>query len=362
MMRICVFDDLPEGGAKRVVFEQIKRLSLNHVVDYVTNDILSIFPFERYAHEVFRFPFRLRQDGGLSRPLQELSYYARYISAYKQIASLIRGMGSEVVLVHPSRLTQAPGLLNYLSVPTVYFAEEWPRVVYEPELHPLPASPFTGAYEWGRRKWIKQLDREAVSHASMIVTTSRYMQQQLQTIYNRSVALLPLGVDSAVFYPLKTSLVTRHFFLFVGEPTEMNGYPLLAPLVRQFHIRTVRFHKGRFCLTDASLKTLYRQAIATLCLAPNEPFGLSAIESMACETPVIAISSGGYLDTVQHRKSGIVIKPETKALKSAMQLLTQDRALRDRLGKWGRAHVVRQYAWERHILQLESYLREVCHG
>ena len=51
-MKIAVVDNLPEGGAKRVVFEQIKQLANNHQIYYFTNQTESIFPFSKYTESV----------------------------------------------------------------------------------------------------------------------------------------------------------------------------------------------------------------------------------------------------------------------------------------------------------------------
>ena len=59
-MNIVVWDDLPEGGAKRVVFEQIKGLSVFGRVTYITNQVQSRFDFGKYADIVYRLDMGLR--------------------------------------------------------------------------------------------------------------------------------------------------------------------------------------------------------------------------------------------------------------------------------------------------------------
>lgn len=177
MKHIVVFDDLPEGGAKRVVYEQVKGLSANHVVDYITNEVETRFRFEKYAHEVFRIEQIIPRFKGMRRPLQELSYYFALAPIYQKIAYTIDQLHPDVVIVHPSRFSQAPGLLFFLNQPSIYFAEEWLRLAYEPSLHPLPEALFSKTYERLRRRWLKQIDRDAARGATAIVTTSLYMQQ-----------------------------------------------------------------------------------------------------------------------------------------------------------------------------------------
>src|SRR5205823_1775237 len=67
-------------------------------------------------------------------------------------------------------------------------------------------------------------------------------------------------------------------------------------------------------LSDGDLATTYRQALATVCAARNEPFGLTALESMACGTPVVAIRDGGYPETVVDGETGLLVDPTPEAL------------------------------------------------
>ena len=46
--------------------------------------------------------------------------------------------------------------------------------------------------------------------------------------------------------------------------------------------------------------------------AAEEDFGIIPVEAMACGTPVIAFGKGGILDTVVHKKTGILFNEQTK--------------------------------------------------
>jgi len=51
-------------------------------------------------------------------------------------------------------------------------------------------------------------------------------------------------------------------------------------------------------LTTDQLRKVYQRAICTVCTSVAEPFGLTAVESVACGTPVVAVDEGGFRETV----------------------------------------------------------------
>lgn len=358
-MKLVVFDDLPEGGAKRVVFEQVKGLSQYAQVDYVTNRVKSVFRFEEYATSIHRFDMSLNRHFGLFRPFQELSFVTKVVPAYRRIVSLILELNPDVVLVHPSMISQAPLILSMIKKPTIYYAEEWPRVVYEPNFHPLPLG-FHGQYERIRRQIIRYVDKKSVAAAKTVITTSTYLQTMLSTLYDRNIHLIPPGVDLNTFIPETRLNTKKSYFLFLGERELINGYPLLSSALDAGEkILFVTFKGQGFRYSDAELANLYQGAIATLCLAKNEPFGLTAIESMACGTPVIAVNSGGYLDTVRSNKNGLLINYDESELYTAMRRLKKDSFLRSRMGKQARADVLLSFNWNAHIKKLMNVIEDM---
>jgi glycosyltransferase involved in cell wall biosynthesis len=360
-MKLVWFDDLPEGGAKRVVYEQIKGLTHNHEITYITNSLPSVFDVSSFVKEKIVFDLEIPIKKGFLRPFFELSFRYELSRRYEQIARLINSGGYAAAIIHPSRYSQAPSLLSGLTIPCLYFAEEWLRLVYEPDLHPLPTSFIKRIFESWRRQWLKRVDLAATRAASLVVATSTYMQQAMKRVYGRDVSLLPLGVDPTQFRPgIPTD---GGYFLFIGEPETINGYALIEEMSPDdkhlYPIKVIRFSKGAFRYSDEQMADFYRGAIATLCLAVDEPFGLTTLESMACQTPVIAVNSGGYQDTVLDGVTGILIEPKTEKLVLAMKHLKGNAKLRERMGKAGRKRVLESYSWSQHTLELQRYIERM---
>lgn len=76
----------------------------------------------------------------------------------------------------------------------------------------------------------------------------------------------------------------------------------------------------------------------------REGFGVAAIESEACETPVIITDVGGHKESVDPDKSGLVVNSESsEELVEAMSTLIDDEKKREEMGKYGRKFVRENY-------------------
>lgn len=91
-----------------------------------------------------------------------------------------------------------------------------------------------------------------------------------------------------------------------------------------------------------------------------ESFGLVALESMACGTPVVAFGVGGILDLVKHRDTGYVAEPENAMdLRKGIEQLLSDPNKIDNMGKKSREIAVKKYSIERQIKKHIDLYREI---
>ena len=68
-------------------------------------------------------------------------------------------------------------------------------------------------------------------------------------------------------------------------------------------------HKfGRF-VDDIALSVLYSAADITVTPSMQEAFGMTASESMACGTPVVAFGVSGAMDVIDHKVDGYLANP-----------------------------------------------------
>jgi len=103
-------------------------------------------------------------------------------------------------------------------------------------------------------------------------------------------------------------------------------------------------------------------SVADLLLLPSqsESFGLTALEAMACEVPVIATRVGGIPELVEDGGCGYLFDVgDVDGMTDAAVRVLGDSRERERLGRRGREIAVSQFATEQIIPQYEDLYRRV---
>ncbi len=106
-----------------------------------------------------------------------------------------------------------------------------------------------------------------------------------------------------------------------------------------------------------------RSADAVACVPWYEPFGMVALEAMACGVPVVASAVGGQVDTVVDGVTGIHVPPRRPdEVARALNLLLGDARLRKRFATAGAERARRRYGWDLIAqLTIEAYSRVAEH-
>jgi glycosyltransferase involved in cell wall biosynthesis len=105
--------------------------------------------------------------------------------------------------------------------------------------------------------------------------------------------------------------------------------------------------------------SLLRSADAVLCTPWYEPFGMVALEAMACGRPVIATAVGGLTDTVVDGVTGVLVPPRNPlALAATVRRLLADPTMLFGYGMAGRDRARARFTWQRIALDtLRNYER-----
>ena len=97
-----------------------------------------------------------------------------------------------------------------------------------------------------------------------------------------------------------------------------------------------------------AMQSCYRES--DICVVPSiweEPFGLVAVEAMACGRPVCASRVGGLQSIVVDGKTGFLFESaDSEQLSERLEILLDDDDLRRRMGDAGRRRAEAEYHWE----------------
>lgn len=128
---------------------------------------------------------------------------------------------------------------------------------------------------------------------------------------------------------------------------------LVASLGLEEHVTFLR------SFSDRQKVALLQCSTCVLYTPSNEHFGIVPVEAMYTRCPVIAVSSGGPLESVVHGETGFLCDPAPESFSEAMGRFVSDPGLKQHMGQAGRQRVVERFSLlaftdrlHRHILSL----------
>jgi mannosylfructose-phosphate synthase len=114
-------------------------------------------------------------------------------------------------------------------------------------------------------------------------------------------------------------------------------------------------------VTDEDLPYFYRRARAFVLPSKFEPFGMTALEAMACGTPVVATNLGGLARYLRDGYDALLVDPsDREGLAAAMLRAATDEDLAARLVAQGHETIAREFTWEaiseKHVAFYERFI------
>lgn len=108
--------------------------------------------------------------------------------------------------------------------------------------------------------------------------------------------------------------------------------------------------------SDSLKVALLRGSAAVLYTPSREHLGIVPVEAMYCCCPVIAVNSGGPLESVAGGETGFLCEPTAEAFSEAMQRLVREPQLRRDMGQAGRKRVQDKFSLQAFSDQLHGYI------
>ena len=97
--------------------------------------------------------------------------------------------------------------------------------------------------------------------------------------------------------------------------------------------------------SDTQKIALLSACTALLYTPSNEHFGICPLEAMYMQRPVVAVNSGGPLETVIDGKTGFLCKPLPEDFAEKMAYFLQTPGARERLGQAGQQRVSSSFSF-----------------
>ena len=301
---------------------------------------------------------------------------------------------------------QANGL-TYHAVHSHYWLSGWlgrafsqalalPHVITFHTLSRIKMQSRAGERESAERQ---QVEEELIASADRIIAFSPHERDAMARLYgadSRRIQLAPCGVDLSTFRPLdreesrqRLGLNGDKVMLYVGRIESLKGVELLVHTAAQLdtcepvRVLVVGDDNGqdgeadrlrRLAETlevDDAFQFVGRVAqeelpvyysAADVCVVPSfyESFGLAALESMACGTPVVASRVGGLSTVVQHGSTGYLKSwrcPE--AFANSLEMIISSKSLQDSMGRAARRRA-EDLSWDKVAGQIAQVYRELA--
>ena len=235
---------------------------------------------------------------------------------------------------------------------------------------------------------IKQADRIIAATADERMQLIRYCGAT-----SSQVEVIPCGVDLRLFVP-QNKLEARNtlglppsqpVLLFVGRLDPFKGPDLLLRAAAMMEeeaqvvivggklegdneleqLKSLSFdldisERVHFlgARPQRELPAVYNAADVTVMPSYHESFGLVAVESLACGTPVVATRAGGLTTIVRHGETGYLVPRCPGFFAERLDTLLQDRVLLEQMRLAARPSV-RHFSWKSVADQVSSLYQEM---
>ncbi|MFN3477868.1 MAG: glycosyltransferase [bacterium] len=217
--------------------------------------------------------------------------------------------------------------------------------------------------------------------ADKIFSTSYALAKETKLYTNKNVEVIPFGVDTELFKPLKVESIFDENDIVIGTIKTLEKIYGIEYLIKAFKMLNERYPSLPLKLLivgggslESELKNLcknfgiydkviftgkvsysdvikYHNIIAIfVALSEVESFGVSVVEASACGKPVVVSNVGGLPEVVENGVTGFVVSPKNPhEAANAIEKLIFNEDLRKSMGEEGRKRVIDLYDWNKSV-------------
>ena len=308
---------------------------------------------------------KLKKDGSFLK--------TPYIRSIPRLRKIIEEFQPDILHAH---YASSYGLLNALS-----------------GFHPNILSVWgSDVFEFPRKSVLhKKILQFNLERTDFIFSTSEYMKRELEKYTEREITVLPFGIDTKYFEPYEVerffddettvigivksmedyygvkylleafAKVTELFpdkklkLLVIGGGTQLDAYKNYA---MSLGIGDTTHFTGYISYSD--IPFYHNQIDIAVYPSLRESFGVAALESSACEKPVITTDIGELPNLVLDNETGFIVKHKsTDAIVDKLKILIEDEELRIKFGKKGREFVNSNFNFNNNLTSMISFYKQI---
>jgi glycosyltransferase involved in cell wall biosynthesis len=148
--------------------------------------------------------------------------------------------------------------------------------------------------------------------------------------------------------------------LILAGPGEDAYVRHLAEVVKRLGIQDRVLFTGQ--LQGDAVKEAYRAASLFVLPSWQENFGLSMVEAMAAECPIIISDHVDLASDIKQANAGLVVPPRTEETAEAISLLLGNEELSREMGSRGRQLVLEKFTWDRCAHEFNQVFDDILSG
>lgn len=350
-MRLVVISACPPGGGHATFIESTAALAgAGHDVLAVAIRLMTTGGYDLTGSLAGLNVRKLRPEFRLGPALPGMGAVRdiRWHLFQRRLAEDLRCYGADWFVLHPCLISGNMSVPLWTKTNTCYMLQEPPRILHDALFRRLQGSASNTSHILSAYR--PALDRRMVEKGSVVLVNSHFSRETVLRTYGRDARVVHLGLGCGadalhVGEAMASSEVAQKgYVLAVGglEPVKNHELAVLAlgllPADRRPRLVLVSNRSNSIgaaalaklaalhgvhiqvlgSVGSEELARLYRGAICTLCLSRLEPLGLTALESEAFGTAVVALCEGGFRETVIEGVTGHLVKPDPTSVADAV--------------------------------------------